>query len=79
MSNSRADRPYQKVLYGKQQMHEITGRLHRVEQEDDLVAELMVLLNDSTRLVILLSVPQGTLVCVWETSRLRRLLILFSL
>ena len=27
----------------------------------------------------LLSVPQGTLVCVWETFRLRRLRILFSL
>ena len=26
-----------------------------------------------------LSVPQGTLVCVWETFRLRRLRILFSL
>ena len=34
-------------------MHEITGRLHSVEQEEALVAELMVLLNDSTRLVFL--------------------------
>ena len=31
------------------------------------------------RFLFLLSVPQGTLVCVWESFRLRRLRILFSL
>ena len=32
-----------------------------------------------TGTLLLLSVPQGTLVCVWESFRLRRLRILFSL
>ena len=35
-------------------MCEITGRLHKVEQEEALIAELMALLNDTTRWVILL-------------------------
>ena len=48
-SNSPIGQPFQKVLYGKQQMCEITGRLHKVEQEEALIAELMALLNDTTR------------------------------
>ena len=51
-SNSPTDRPFKKVLYGKQQMCEITGRLNSVEQEEALITELMTLLNDTTRLVM---------------------------